>query len=108
MIREIAEGHCIVVDPLSWGIAIRHEAHSLESVVEYYAKSAVVLSFTADYRRNVDPVRRGVYSCVSSVKAILGIRRCRAITPFGLYRWLCNNGAIMVKPWVPYENSAGL
>lgn len=102
LLREAGSG-VLMLNPVEWGLAVRYESISLIDAAQHYGANAqAILSYTCDYRRNVLPVRRGVITCVSIVKAVLGLRKCRAVTPFGLYRQLLKRGAFVVKPFVPY------
>lgn len=102
--RSTEEGSVLVVNPLNWGIVVEtYPNMKIEDYLIGFADSTAILSYTADYRRNVDRVTHGLYSCVNVVKQVLGLRFCWAITPFQLYRHLCKHKTtIMVKPYVPY------
>lgn len=102
LLRDV-NGSTLMLNPLEWGLAVRHENIDISEAVQHYAANAqAILSFTSDYRRNVAPVRRGFITCVSLCKAVLGLKNCRSITPFQLYKWLLKRGAIIIKPYVPY------
>ena len=88
------EDCCVVVNPLIWGIAVRVERAPIEDVVAYYGNGCRVLSAVVDYR-GVEAVTRGPFSCVGTVKALLGLK-CRAVTPEGLYRFLCQQDYVKV------------
>lgn len=49
-----------------------------------------------------------IFGCVAAVKALLGVRSCRALGPWGLYRQLLARGAEVVEvPAREPEDSAG-
>lgn len=101
---EAGEG-IMRVDPLSWGMAVVYEPVQAEAALVEYARSdcTAVLSVTVDYRTAVNRPKRGVYSCVSVIKALLAIRAPLALTPFQLYRVLARHeGCVPIKPFIPY------
>lgn len=95
------------VDPLAWGIHVQPLELKIGDVLLELAQRPItgMLSITVDYKiSSVDDVRRGVYSCVSVLKAVLGLRKCPlVITPFQLYKYLCKHeGCIPLKAYIPY------
>lgn len=89
LMRERPDGGTLVIDPLKWGMAVQYvEMHFEEALLRAATVSTAMLGYTADYRRaSCHFVPRGVFTCVTMVKAILGLR-CWAFTPRGLYRKL--------------------
>lgn len=109
--RELPGGHTLVVDAWQWGIAVHVVEKSIDEYLieqaqgtpEMVAASAV-LGFTADYRRLGDYRTRGVYTCVTLTKAVLGLWKCAQVqTPMGLYKLLLKYPTCtVVKPYVPF------
>lgn len=104
LVREV-NGQTMVIDPLQWGIGVKvYEQPLDEFLIENAPQASAILSFVADYRRLEGYVPRGVYTCVTAIKAILGLRRCLFVqTPFSLYRYLLRyQHTVVVKPYIPY------
>lgn len=89
LMRERPDGGTLVIDPLKWGMAVQYvEMNFEEALLRAATVSTAMLGYTADYRvSSVRFVPRGIFTCVTAVKAILGLRS-RAMTPLGLYRKL--------------------
>lgn len=104
-VTEAGEG-VIIFEPLAWGLYCSYYPIKLEAALEDVMKSdtTALLSVTVEYIKSIDNVPRGLYTCVSSVKALLGLRKCPfTITPFQLYKRLCRHeGCIALKPYIPY------
>ena len=104
LIRECGDG-ALVIDPLGWGIATRFEDKPFNDVVLHHAQDATAcLLYVADYRFNTYAIGRAFYSCVSVVKAALGLRSGRLVqTPKALYKYLLTRrGASLIRPWSPW------
>jgi len=104
LIREMAGG-ALIIDPLSWGIYTHFEPKPFDEVVAFHAKHATAcLMYVADYRLNTYAIGRSFYSCVNSIKAILGLRKGILVqTPKMLYKYLLvKRGASVIKPWSPW------
>lgn len=109
LVRELPDGNAMLLDPLRWGLAVQITQKNLEEYLTAAAPHATaLLSYTADYRRCGDYVPRGLYSCVTILKAVLGLK-CLAITPFQLYKSLVQHPhTTVIKPYVPYiQNPTG-
>lgn len=103
MLREAAEGQLIILHPLLWGLGVQTLQDTIENYIVAMGQDATaVLQYTADYRRVGDYISRGLYNCVTLVKAVLGLTT-RAFTPFGLYRHMLRlPNTHVIKPFVPY------
>ncbi|NFV80804.1 hypothetical protein [Magnetospirillum aberrantis] len=93
---EMASGW-VVVDPMSHYTFVVHFPHNKEfDLLSWYRqhemKVVVVNKFSPE--RRVMPLRP--YSCVESVKRILGIRAGFVLTPWQLYRHLNKRGTKML------------
>lgn len=105
LFSEVGNG-VMIIDPQAWGIAARYED---KPIMEYAAEIVghnitALVSITVDYRAcTAEPVRRGFYSCVSTLKAVLGLRHgFYTITPFQFYRLLHKQrGFLNIKPYAP-------
>ena len=105
MLTAAGEG-VIRYEPLHWGVACYYDAVDLNNILVQLAEgdTTALLSVTVDYRLCHEYQMRGLYSCVSQLKALLGMRKCCfTITPFQLYKRLCKQPkTIAIKPWIPY------
>jgi hypothetical protein len=82
-------GGWVVVDPLSHRTCVAHIPISAElDLAGWYAAHGltVVAAKVFSSSRRVSPIRP--YSCVESVKRILGIQAGWVLTPWQLYRYL--------------------
>ena len=105
LLREMPDGRTLMIDPEQWGIAISFQDKALENILlEYGPRASAVLMHTVDYRRFSQYRVRGVYTCVTLCKAILGLWKCWGVqTPFGLYRLLLKYPTTtIIKPYSPY------
>lgn len=105
LVREIAPDKVLVIDPLLWGTAVAVVDRKLEDYLLNAAqRAAAILGFTADYRRCVRYIPRGLYTCVTMCKSVLGLTTGRwALTPYRLYRHLLRYPhTTIVKPYTPY------
>jgi hypothetical protein len=92
------------IEPLAWGLLASYEDCTATALAEQLILNncTALLSVTIDYRACVDWRMRGIFTCVSLLKAALGLRTV-AITPFRLYKYLCRHeGCIPLKAWTPY------
>ena len=106
MLYDIPDVGTVVMEALEWGIAVRFEPHSIEKCIEYYGSDATaIVSYISNHAYNVDPIPRGIYTCVSMCKAFLGLRKCFfVITPFQLYKFLLKQNSVVLKYYVPYND----
>lgn len=58
--------------------------------IEFHNTGANVLRIITSGDNNF--ILRGFIYCVTLTKTFLGLRKCFAITPFGLYKWLKREG----------------
>lgn len=107
MLLDIPDKGSLMVEALDWGVAVRFEPYDIDKCIEYYGSDATaIVSYIANHAYNVDPVPRGVYTCVSLAKAMMGLRKCLfVITPFQLYKFLLKNNCVVLKYYVPYTIS---
>jgi hypothetical protein len=102
---EAGEG-MIRYEPLRWGLCCTYEPTKPTDMAELLIRNGVtaLLSVTVDYRTANDWVIRGPYSCVSSLKALLALRKWGIFTPFALYKYLVRNhdACIPIKAWAPF------
>lgn len=81
----------VVLDPLIWGILINVHGVSLDEYMKEMQqhplfKASCLLNI--EYQPRDAVCYRGIYSCVSIVKAALGIEKWNIITPRQLYLYL--------------------
>ncbi|MCW5773665.1 MAG: hypothetical protein KIT16_18630 [Rhodospirillaceae bacterium] len=79
----------LTVDPLLHRLEVRATglSNGFDLAAEYRRRGLTVV----EYRPLPVPVRRaplGVFTCVETVKRLLGIRERHIVTPWQLYRWL--------------------
>lgn len=83
------DGGWVVIDPLSHYTAVVHfpfsEEFDLQALYRQHGLKVVQTQFVSPNRR-IMPIRP--FSCVESVKRILGIRAGLVLTPWQLYRYL--------------------
>jgi len=87
------------VEPVTWGIDVDFNFISLKDAAQaaYDRGATSVLKMSVDTRPKHAYVPRGFLSCVSVLKAILGLRACWIVTPKQLHGFLRRNGAIEVE-----------
>lgn len=104
MVRENPKGGSIVINPSDWGTSVRFIEETPEEYLTIMAPhSTAILSYVADYRRCVQYRFRGVYTCVTLCKTILGVWGCWSQFPKGLYKFLLKRGGTtIVKAYIPY------
>lgn len=95
LVRELPDATAMVINPLRWGIAVHMTGRPIdEYIIETANNSTAVLGYTADYRTCSSAyVPRLAYSCVSIIKAILGIRSL-CLRPRALYKLLLKSELI--------------
>ncbi len=87
------------IEPTTWGIDVDFHFISLSDAAQqaYRFGATSVLKISVDTTPRRSYVPRGFLSCVSVLKAILGLRACWIVTPKQLHRFLRRNGAIEVE-----------
>lgn len=106
-------GGVLKVDHTIWGTSIIHtNTLSVEQWLELAKPHATaILEVRVDYGRvPLDYIQRGLLSCVTVLKSIFALRRCRSFTPWGLYKYLmtCVDPSeahvtiTALKPYSPY------
>lgn len=113
LMREVPGG-VLEVNPLRFGVTVVHHDGNAASVILPRIQSATAaLGLVINYAKREDAIGRGLYSCVSIVKAVLALRRCWAFTPWQLYKHLLiNHKPEVMKAYAPYitdiyHNQAG-
>lgn len=92
-------GRCVVLNATSYSVTV--------SVVDKFAKdlaldcldagATMVLSYFVDVGFTREFIFRGLLTCVSLIKAVIGINAWYVITPGDLARWLIKNGATRLE-----------
>lgn len=84
----------VIVDPVAGGTVVEvlraEEANGW--IGQLFAGASAVVRFESGHARAMQPATG---FCVAQIKALLGVR-CRALTPYGLYRHLIAHGAEIV------------
>lgn len=91
------------VEPLCWGIDVAVFWDEPGVVAQAFADDCATAVLAVDVRlppgKIGEYIPRGVFSCVTIVKAVLGLRAWRIFTPWSLYRYLlAHRGARLVLP----------
>lgn len=104
MVREAPGNATLLIDPEEWGCALQYVDKPVdEFLLEIAPRCSALVSYMADYRRCVQYRFRGIYTCVTLCKTILGIWGCWSIRPKGLYKFLLKrNTTTVVKAFIPY------
>lgn len=83
---------CVSVNPLIWGIQVSIYDCSLDDYIKEIDATAIY-TLDIDYKPVDNTKYRGLYSCVSITKAMLGINDWKILTPKQLAKYLeGNNG----------------
>lgn len=104
LVRSIGD-KTLVIDPLQWGVGVKvYDEPADQFIVNHSHQASAILSYVADYRRLDGYIPRGVYTCVTLIKGILGIKKAAFIqTPFALYLLMLRyETTTIVKPFIPY------
>lgn len=88
-------GSCVVVNGLSYTVNVNGlETTAKQAADHCLANGATeVLRFKVSKKFTREFVPRGILTCVSLIKAIIGINAWWVITPEQLRKWLLENGA---------------
>lgn len=96
----------MTIDFKTWGVGVSFIDQPVEEYLLQQCRScaSAVLGYTADYRRQVMPRWRGVLTCVTLTKAVLGLWKCAHIQrPYALYKLLLRYPTTtVIKPYVPF------
>lgn len=94
-----AEQYSVVIDARTNFTEVDVLFHSPKSLVETALDEGAtcVIKFSVDRKGQRDYVPRGILTCVSLTKAIIGISAWYVLTPEHLARWLFRNGGKLVK-----------
>lgn len=105
LVRPVNDQQTLVIDPAQWGVMVAVVDSDVESfLTEKAARTTAIVSYVADYRKLEGYYPRGPYTCVTLLKAILGLKKCALLqTPFSLYKYLLKSErTTVVKPYIPY------
>lgn len=93
-----ARRYTMVVNPCGWGLHVDVIWRTPEQIVaEFVAEGCTaVLQQTVELPPPQPFILRGVFTCVSVIKAALGLRNWRVVTPYGLFRFMLANGATVI------------
>lgn len=96
--HAFARRYTMLVEPTAWGLHLDVLWQAPDEVAAtYYQQGATAI---VKQTVNLPPNRlfaiRGVISCVSVLKAALGIKNWRILTPYGLFAYLLRSGAELV------------
>lgn len=108
LMRERPDGGTMIIDPMKWGMAVKYVELGFDDALLLTAQECTaLLGFTADYR-NASLLNRMpfVFTCVTAVKAILGLRSW-SLTPRQLYKRLLKSGyTTPVKLHDPHDSAS--
>jgi len=98
LLVRLSENKTLLINPLHFCIYNMILDSPLEKVLEEYLQTGVtsVLEFTVSIKRREKFRFRGIYTCVSFIKAVLNIRG-RSLSPKRLHRYLLKLGAKEIK-----------
>lgn len=88
-------GQSILINPMTWAVTvdiIPHGARDAGRIALQHGASQV-LEWPVDLRFEREFIPRGLLTCVSLIKAILGIHAWWCVTPEQLSVWMLRNGA---------------
>lgn len=99
LLSPLTDTHVQIVEPTSAHIAIevREYEQSWTKEILRIAEHVPVLEYVAEPETSRH-ITNAVPSCISVAKAVLGLDAC-CVTPYGLYRALERNGAVLVRPY---------
>lgn len=94
-----ADVYSQVINPVTWcvhsDVIFEHPEKLCRMAIEEGATTAIKIAIDLQIKR--DYVPRGLITCVSLVKALLGITAWYVWTPKHLARYLINNGGSIVR-----------
>lgn len=95
----LSKQYTIKVEPQSWGIDIELWLETPEEIARQWTENGdvVVRYKTTIPGSNYIFRPRGLFSCVSIVKSVLGINCWRLLTPWHLFLYLVRNGGQLIK-----------
>jgi hypothetical protein len=98
-VGTMARQYTLKIEPTTWGIDVDVGWQSVDDVAQaaLAAGATSVLEFSVDTPPPWGYVPRGVLSCVSVIKAVLGLRAWWVVTPEQLHRLLVRRGANEVR-----------
>jgi hypothetical protein len=102
-----AETFSMVVNPLAWGVQATVLFRSPRELAQEALKegATAVIKFRVDEKFQRDYVPRGLFSCVTLLKAVLQISAWYVWTPEHLARYLLRNGGELVKRAADHDGS---
>lgn len=97
-----AKDGVIIVAPASWGISVEYADVTMEAFIKENEASCSAIVM-APVKAGRERVQRNVFSCVSVVKALLGIDFPFIQRPKALYKEMVSwNDAVLIKPYTPW------
>lgn len=92
-------GRSILVNAMSWAFTLEVlDASAREAAMHGLERGAtLVLEWPVDLQFSREYVPRGLLTCVSVAKAVMGISAWFVITPAHLARWMLRNGATRLE-----------
>lgn len=94
-----AEQFSIVIDPLTWGVwcKVLFEAPRKLALDALEDGATAVVKYRVDQKFERDYIPRGLFTCVTLLKAILGLSAWYVWTPEHLARYLLRNGGQLLE-----------
>ena len=95
----LSKQYTIKIEPQTWGIDVELWLETPEEIARQFsaAGDVVVRYKTTVPAKGMMFVPRGVFSCVSIVKAVLGINAWRLLTPWHLFLYLVRQGGQLIQ-----------
>lgn len=92
-----AAGRWLVLNPGFDAVLLRAltEDEAAAFIAELYREGAKILFARVEFARVARP--RLLLTCVTAIKALLGLRGCCALSPYQLYRSLLARGAVEIS-----------
>ena len=98
-----ATGGIIKIDPRSFGMIVEYVSGEIVDIISNLGDVTAIISFPVVFDYKFGYVRRGLYSCVSIMKALLCLEGGYFVwSPFQLYKYLIRNGGNVICAWKPY------
>lgn len=94
-----AERFSLVIDPLAWGVRtdVLFEAPADLAQEALKEGATAVIKYRVDQKFERDYVPRGLFTCVTLIKSLVGIAAWYVWTPEHLARYLLRNGGELVE-----------
>lgn len=99
-ISECDDGGCLHYEPLAWGTLITHYAIDIDDLLTlwYLEDTTAIVGVMVDYSQCTGKyIPRGIYTCVSAIKSIIGIKKSYfVLTPKQLYKKLIKLDNVLI------------